>query len=242
MQTNQATEPCLWTIRYGKMFPEDTDDEDFSCDEESDITGLSSDLESIASGDNEIIAKARTEKSKKEAREAKARQPKVAREAMQARATKEAFVAKERQAHAAKEREARAAEEQEAHATEEEAHAAEEEEAHAAEEEEARAAEENEERSYAHCIHILPIDFVVYPRQETSLTDGQVAALQQRLPKFRLANPDTRTTIIQDVVSELESSWSHDMDFDRDLVETVRTLSADSFPSHTFVDCLQIFI
>ena len=90
--------------------------------------------------------------------------------------------------------------------------------------------------------HIPSIDFAVYSRQEVLLTDEQVSTLRRRVAEFRLADSDTRPTIIQDAVSELERSWTHDTDFDRELVETVRASSAAGFSSHTFVDGSQIFL
>jgi hypothetical protein len=38
-------------------------------------------------------------------------------------------------------------------------------------------------------------------------------------------DPDTWSTIIQDVVSQLERSWGHDADFNRELIQTVHALS-----------------
>jgi hypothetical protein len=105
------------------------------------------------------------------------------------------------------------------------------------------AAEDDEERCVCSLhTHMPPIEFTAYSRQDASLTDEQVSILQRRVAEFRGADQDTRTTIIQDVVSQLVRSSSHDANFNRELLETVRTLSATGFPSHTFVACPQISI
>ena len=96
--------------------------------------------------------------------------------------------------------------------------------------------------TYTHCMRIFPQLTLLYTRHKISLTDEQVTVLLRRVPSFRVADPDTRTTIIQAVVTELERSWSQETGFDRSLVERVQELSAICFPSHTFVDGLQIFI
>ena len=100
----------------------------------------------------------------------------------------------------------------------------------------------NLQGTYAHCMHIFPQLTLLYTRHEISLTDEQVTALLRQVPSFRVADPDTRTTIIQAAVTELERSWSQETGFDRSLVERVQELSAICFPSHTFVDGSQIFI
>jgi hypothetical protein len=75
--------------------------------------------------------------------------------------------------------------------------------------------------------HINSIESTVLSRQDVLLTDEQVSILQSQVAEFRSANdPNTRSTIIQDVVSQLERSWGHDMDIDRELIQTVHALSA----------------
>jgi hypothetical protein len=58
MPTNKATNPTLWTIHSGGLLGEDSEDSDFPSDQESTDSSSSSDLESIISGDNEVISKA----------------------------------------------------------------------------------------------------------------------------------------------------------------------------------------
>ncbi|KAN0136928.1 hypothetical protein V8E53_005369 [Lactarius tabidus] len=190
MPTDKAANPTKWTICSGQLLDKDSEDSDFPSDQDPDA--WSSDLSS--SSNLSIISG-----NHKEAHEAKAQAAKEACEAMKARA------AKEWEACAAKEQEACAAEEREAHAAEEQ-------EAHTAQQPstnndnpvpEDGAGEEDEER------------------QDVLLTDEQVNILQRQVAGFRgTNNPDTRSTIIQDVVSQFERSWGHDMDFNRELIQT----------------------
>ncbi|KAF8257949.1 hypothetical protein EI94DRAFT_1708448 [Lactarius quietus] len=56
-------------------------------------------------------------------------------------------------------------------------------------------------------------------REDIFLTDEQVCSLQRRLGEFRTADPETRSIIIQDSVVQIERTWTHDVDFDREIVE-----------------------
>ncbi|KAF8260222.1 hypothetical protein EI94DRAFT_1706452 [Lactarius quietus] len=58
-------------------------------------------------------------------------------------------------------------------------------------------------------------------RQQISLTDEPVSVLQTRVVKFRAADTETWPTIIKDAVGQLERNWSRDIDFNKQLVETV---------------------
>jgi hypothetical protein len=106
-QTKKGAKCTSWTIHYGGLLDDDTEDSDFPSDWESDILGMSSNLESIISGNNEIINEACAKKAKN-ALEAKAHASKEC----EAHAAKgkgwEAPTAKE---HAAEEWESPAAEE-----------------------------------------------------------------------------------------------------------------------------------
>ena len=78
MPTNQASKPAVVTIRYGGLWEDNPEDSDFFSDQSSDSSGMSSDLESIISGDHQLVADALAKKKKKEAQEAKAREAKEA--------------------------------------------------------------------------------------------------------------------------------------------------------------------
>ncbi|KAF8265600.1 hypothetical protein EI94DRAFT_1702352 [Lactarius quietus] len=58
-------------------------------------------------------------------------------------------------------------------------------------------------------------------RQQISLMDEQVSVLQSRVAEFRAADTENQSTIIKDAVGQLERNWSHDIDFNKQLVETV---------------------
>ena len=103
MSTNKAAELTLRTIRYG----DDTEDSDFPSDQESDDSGTSTDLESIISGDHELIHIARVEKAAKERKAAEAKKAAEARKATEAKKAAEARkAAVERKAQASKKRDA----------------------------------------------------------------------------------------------------------------------------------------
>ena len=79
------------------------------------------------------------------------------------------------------------------------------------------------------------IDITLHSSQEVALTDEQVFMLQRRLAEFRAADPDGRSNIIRGCVDDIKRSWGEGVQFDRDLVETVRALSTMLCPSDIFV-------
>ncbi|KAF8262952.1 hypothetical protein EI94DRAFT_1704374 [Lactarius quietus] len=56
-------------------------------------------------------------------------------------------------------------------------------------------------------------------REDIFLTDKQVSSLQRQLGEFRTADPETRLSIIQDSVAQIERTWMQDVDFDREIIE-----------------------
>ena len=66
-------------------------------------------------------------------------------------------------------------------------------------------------------------------RWQFSVTDEQMSALQSHITEFRAADREGKETIIQDVVGQLEGSWNHDLELNRDLLEKVCPLSAMLF-------------
>jgi hypothetical protein len=56
-----------------------------------------------------------------------------------------------------------------------------------------------------------------------------MSALQGCVTKFRAADIEGKETIIQDIVGQLEGSWNHDLELNRDLLEKVSPLSAMLF-------------
>ncbi|KAF8262443.1 hypothetical protein EI94DRAFT_1704760 [Lactarius quietus] len=66
---------------------------------------------------------------------------------------------------------------------------------------------------------------MVMPVKNIWLTDEQASMVQTQVADFRAGDIATRIDIIQDCVEQLRRSWRHDVDFDRNVVETKWTFS-----------------
>ena len=53
-----------------------------------------------------------------------------------------------------------------------------------------------------------------------------MSMLRRRIPKFRTANPTRREKMVRDAADHIKSTWTEDVEFDRDTVINVCKLSA----------------
>jgi hypothetical protein len=67
------------------------------------------------------------------------------------------------------------------------------------------------------------------------LTDKDMSMLEKCIPRFRAADPNRRENIVEKAADRIKSTWTVDIEFDRDTVISVCELSAK-------LDCAEIFL
>jgi hypothetical protein len=64
-------------------------------------------------------------------------------------------------------------------------------------------------------------------RQEIELTDHQISILRKHVPKFRAADTNHQEEIIKEAAGKLKNAWREGVEFDSEVVISVRELSSE---------------